>query len=109
MLGCNGPRTGLTDEAHSHMCSIGCFPGDASAAPGEPLPEVPTAEQLEALATVPAEPVSVRAGHREDGVEELVRGHAVAWTTRAVRVRWGVPSTNTRPGCGPIGGTRSPD
>ena len=27
----------------------------------------------------------------EDGVEELVEGQAVAWTTRAVRVRWGVP------------------
>jgi hypothetical protein len=27
----------------------------------------------------------------EDGVEELVRGHAVAWTPRAVRIRWGVP------------------
>lgn len=27
----------------------------------------------------------------EDGVEELVDGEAVAWTSRAVRVRWGVP------------------
>ena len=27
----------------------------------------------------------------EDGVEELVPGHAVAWNTRAVRVRFGAP------------------
>ena len=27
----------------------------------------------------------------EDGVEELVPGHAVAWTKRAVRVRFGAP------------------
>ena len=27
----------------------------------------------------------------EDGVEELVRAHAVAWTKRAVRVRFGAP------------------
>jgi hypothetical protein len=27
----------------------------------------------------------------EDGVEELVVGHAVAWTPRAVQVRFGVP------------------
>jgi hypothetical protein len=27
----------------------------------------------------------------EDGVEELVVGHAVAWTPRAVHVRFGVP------------------
>lgn len=27
----------------------------------------------------------------EDGVEELVDGHAVAWTKRAVRVRFGAP------------------
>jgi hypothetical protein len=27
----------------------------------------------------------------EDGVEELVRAQAVAWTRRAVRVRWGAP------------------
>ena len=27
----------------------------------------------------------------EDGVEELVQGHAVAWTKRAVRVRFGAP------------------
>ena len=27
----------------------------------------------------------------EDGVEELVRAEAVAWTRRAVRVRWGAP------------------
>lgn len=27
----------------------------------------------------------------EDGVEELVTGHAVAWTPRAVQVRFGIP------------------
>lgn len=27
----------------------------------------------------------------EDGVEELVRAHAIAWTKRAVRVTWGAP------------------
>jgi hypothetical protein len=27
----------------------------------------------------------------EDGVEELVQGHATAWTKRAVRVRFGAP------------------
>ena len=27
----------------------------------------------------------------EDDVEELVPGHAVAWNTRAVRVRFGAP------------------
>jgi hypothetical protein len=50
-----------------------------------------TAEQFAATPTVPAEPVPVQAWIMwEDGVEELVRGHA-AWTPRAVRVRWGVP------------------
>ena len=28
----------------------------------------------------------------EDGVEGLVQAHAVAWTKRAVRVRFGAPS-----------------
>jgi hypothetical protein len=27
----------------------------------------------------------------EDGVEELLVGHAVAWTPRAVQVRFGIP------------------
>jgi hypothetical protein len=27
----------------------------------------------------------------EDGIEELVVGHAIAWTPRAVQVRFGVP------------------
>ena len=27
----------------------------------------------------------------EDGVEELVQAHAIAWTKRAVRVRFGAP------------------
>lgn len=51
-----------------------------------------TAEQLAATPTVPAEPIRVQAWVVwEDGDEEVVRGHAVAWTPRAVRVRWGVP------------------
>ena len=51
-----------------------------------------TPEQLAAVPTMPAEPVPVQAWVMwEDGVEEFVRGHAVAWTPRAVRVRWGVP------------------
>ena len=51
-----------------------------------------TAEQLAATPTTPAEPMPVRAWVIwEDGVEEQVTGHAVAWTPRAVRVRWGVP------------------
>jgi hypothetical protein len=36
----------------------------------------------------------------EDGVEELVQGRAIAWTRRAVRVRFGAPSTSTRFGSG---------
>ena len=27
----------------------------------------------------------------EDGVEELIVGHAIAWTSRAVQIRFGVP------------------
>jgi hypothetical protein len=51
-----------------------------------------TAEQLAATPTVPLEPVPVRAWVLwEDGEEEQVHGHAIAWTPRAVRVRWGVP------------------
>jgi hypothetical protein len=43
-----------------------------------------TAEQLAAVPTVPEEPVPVQAWVIwEDGVEELVRGHAVAGTPRA--------------------------
>jgi hypothetical protein len=55
-------------------------------------PRCLTPEQLAADPTVPAEPVPVRAWVIwEDGVEEQVTGQAVAWTPRAVRVRWGVP------------------
>jgi hypothetical protein len=32
----------------------------------------------------------------EDGVEDLVVGQAVAWTARAVQVRFGVPPPSTR-------------
>ncbi len=56
-------------------------------------PRFLTLEQLATLdITTPAEPAAVRAWIVwEDGVEELVVGQAVAWTKRAVRVRWGVP------------------
>jgi hypothetical protein len=52
-----------------------------------------TAEQLTHSSTTTAvEPVRVTAWILwEDGVEELVVGHAVAWTARAVLVRFGVP------------------
>jgi hypothetical protein len=54
--------------------------------------EVPDRRAAGGTATVPAEPVRVEAWVTwEDGVEELVRGHAVAWTPGAVKVRWGVP------------------
>jgi hypothetical protein len=50
-------------------------------------------EQMGVLSvTTPAVPAPVNAWIVwEDGVEELVRGHAVAWTKRAVRVRFGAP------------------
>jgi len=42
--------------------------------------------------TTPTEPALVRAWIAwKDGVDELVVAQAVAWTNRAVRVRWGVP------------------
>lgn len=42
--------------------------------------------------STPAVPQRVRAWILwEDGVEELVPGQAVAWTKRAVRVRFGAP------------------
>jgi hypothetical protein len=42
--------------------------------------------------TAPASPLLVRAWVLwEDGVEELVPAYAVAWTIRAVRVRFGAP------------------
>lgn len=52
-----------------------------------------TAEQLASLdVTTPAEQARVRAWIVwEDGVEELVTGQAIAWTRRAVKVRWGTP------------------
>ncbi len=56
-------------------------------------PRSVTPEQLTALdVTTAAEPARVHAWILwGDGAEELVAGHAVAWTRRAVRVRWGVP------------------
>ena len=52
-----------------------------------------TSEQLtQSSMTAAPEPVRVTAWIVwEDGVEELVVGHAVAWTPRAVHVRFGVP------------------
>ncbi len=52
-----------------------------------------TPEQLTSLdVTTSPSPASVRAWVVwEDGVEELVVGQAMAWTKRAVRVRWGAP------------------
>lgn len=52
-----------------------------------------TTEQLTSLdSTTAASPAAVRAWIIwEDGVEELISGHAIAWTRRAVRVRWGIP------------------
>ena len=52
-----------------------------------------TPEQLaESSETSVGEPVRVTAWIVwEDGVEELLVGHAVAWTPRAVQVRFGVP------------------
>jgi hypothetical protein len=42
--------------------------------------------------TLPIAPHKVRASVLwEDGVEELVDGVAIAWTRRAVRVRFGIP------------------
>ena len=42
--------------------------------------------------TVPIAPQKVRAWVVwEDGVEELMDGAAIAWTKRAVRVRFGIP------------------
>ncbi len=60
---------------------------------GSRAPRSLTAEQLTHSSTTLAnEPVRVTAWILwEDGVEELVVGHAVAWTPRAVLVRFGVP------------------
>jgi len=42
--------------------------------------------------STPAVPPQVQAWILwEDGVEEQVQGHALAWTKRAVRVRFGAP------------------
>ena len=47
---------------------------------------------MQSSMTAAPEPVRVTAWIVwEDGVEELVVGHAVAWTPRAVHVRFGVP------------------
>jgi hypothetical protein len=50
-------------------------------------------EQLGKLTVcTPAAPHSVHAWILwEDGVEELVQAHAMAWTKRAVQVRFGAP------------------
>jgi hypothetical protein len=50
-------------------------------------------EQLGNLpVSTPADPASVFAWVLwEDGVEELIQAHALAWTKRAVKVRFGAP------------------
>ena len=50
-------------------------------------------EQMRQLTvSTPAVPQPVQAWILwEDGVEELVQGHATAWTKRVVRVRFGAP------------------
>jgi hypothetical protein len=50
-------------------------------------------EQLASVdAVTPAVPLPVQAWVQwDDGGDELVAGAAVAWTRRAVLVRWGVP------------------
>ena len=50
-------------------------------------------EQLASLDIINAtQPARVQAWILwEDGVEELVTGQAVAWTKRAVKIRWGSP------------------
>ena len=50
-------------------------------------------EQMGQLRVItPAVPQRVQAWILwEDGVEELVQGHAIAWTKRTVRVRFGAP------------------
>lgn len=57
------------------------------------LPRSLTPEQLhQSSLTTAGEPVRVSAWIVwEDGVEELVVGHAVAWTPKAVLIRFGVP------------------
>jgi len=52
-----------------------------------------TPEQLGRLTvSTPAVPQRVHAWVLwEDGVEEVVRAHAIAWTKKAVQVRFGVP------------------
>lgn len=52
-----------------------------------------TTEQLtHSSVTAAKEPVPVTAWIVwEDGVEELIVGHAIAWTPRAVQIRFGVP------------------
>ncbi len=50
-------------------------------------------EQLASLDVInAAEPAPVKAWILwEDGVEELITGQAIAWTKRAVKIRWGAP------------------
>lgn len=57
------------------------------------LPRSLTPEQLhQSSLTTAAAPVRVSAWVTwEDGAEELVVGHAVAWTPKAVLIRFGVP------------------
>ena len=57
----------------------------------EPRSLLPEQMGPQAVCT-PAAPQRVQAWVLwEDGVEELVQGHAIAWTKRAVLVKFGVP------------------
>ena len=57
------------------------------------LPRSLQPEQLRSCTvSTPADPERVTAWVIwEDGVEELMQAHAVAWTKRAVKVRFGAP------------------
>ena len=59
----------------------------------QPEPRSLLPEQMGQLTvSTPAIPQPVQAWVLwEDGVEELVQGHAIAWTKRAVRIRFGAP------------------
>lgn len=55
-------------------------------------PRSPAPEQLVVDVTTATVPVKVVAWVLwEDGVEEQISAHAIAWTKRAVRIRWGAP------------------
>lgn len=61
--------------------------------PAKRLPRSLTPDQLADLdVTIAAHPSQVRAWVTwDDGVEQRVDAHAIAWTRRAVQVRFGIP------------------